>query len=176
MAWTGDIFSGAAHSWEELAHLREHWEGPIVLKGIQDPDDAIKAVEHGMDGIFVSNHGGRQVDGAVGSLEMLPECVEAVKGRKGGIGEDFVVMFDSGIRTGADIVKAICLGARMVGIGRPWVYGLGINGKIGARDALRGILADCDQLMGLAGLQSLSDCKPKVLRKCVYPGDVSHVN
>lgn len=89
-----------------------------MLKGIQDPEDALKAVEHGMDGVFVSNHGGRQVDGAVGSLEMLPEVVEAVKGKKGGLGEDFVVMFDSGIRTGADIVKAICLGAKMVGVGR----------------------------------------------------------
>lgn len=113
-AWCGDIFSGAAHSWDELKHLREHWDGPIVLKGIQDPDDALKAVEYGMDGVFVSNHGGRQVDGAVGSLEMLPEVVEAVKGKKGGLGEEFVVMFDSGIRTGADIVKAICLGAKMV--------------------------------------------------------------
>lgn len=113
-AWMADVFSGAAHSWEELAHLREHWDGPIVLKGIQDPDDALKAVEYGMDGVFVSNHGGRQVDGAVGSLEMLPEIVEAVRGKKGGIGDDFHVMFDSGIRCGADIVKAICLGAKMV--------------------------------------------------------------
>lgn len=111
------------------------------------------------------------MDGAVGSLEMLPEVVEAVKGKKGGLGDEFVVMFDSGIRTGADIVKAISLGAKMVGIGRPWCYGLGINGRHGARDALKGILADCDQLMGLAGLQNLGDCGPKTLRKCVYPGD-----
>lgn len=121
--WIGDVFSGAAHTWDEIAHLREHWDGPLVLKGIQDPEDALKAIEHGADGIIVSNHGGRQCDGAVGSLEMLPEVVEAVKGAKGHLGEDFVVLFDSGIRTGVDVIKALSLGAKMVGIGRPWVYG-----------------------------------------------------
>lgn len=121
--WIGDVFSGAAHTWDDIAHLREHWDGPIVLKGIQDPEDALKAVEYGADGVVVSNHGGRQCDGAVGSLEMLPEVVEAVKGKKGYLGEDFVVLFDSGIRTGVDVIKALSLGAKMVGVGRPWVYG-----------------------------------------------------
>jgi lactate 2-monooxygenase len=107
---------------------------------------------------------------------MLPEVVEACRGKKGGLGEDFVVMFDSGIRTGADIVKAVSLGAKMVGVGRPWVYGLGINGKFGARDALRGILADMDQLMGLAGMKNLAECTPKRLRKSFMPGDTFSVN
>lgn len=95
------------------------------------------AVEAGVQGIIVSNHGGRQLDGAVGSLEVLPEIVEAV-------GDQITVLFDSGIRTGVDIIKALCLGAKAVLIGRPFVYGLGIGGKLGARDVVRGILAVSD--------------------------------
>lgn len=121
--WVGDVFSGAAHSWEEIAHLKANWDGPIVLKGIQHPDDAKLAVEAGVDGIIVSNHGGRQLDGAVGSLEMLPEIVEAV-------GEKLTVLFDSGIRTGVDVIKALCLGAKGVLVGRPAIYGLAIGGKV----------------------------------------------
>lgn len=95
------------------------------------------AVEAGVQGIIVSNHGGRQLDGAVGSLEVLPEIVDAV-------GDQITVLFDSGIRTGVDIIKALCLGAKAVLIGRPFVYGLGIGGKLGARDVVRGILAVSD--------------------------------
>ncbi len=111
------LFTGTDKSWDQLAFLREHWDGPIVLKGIQHPDDARKAVESGVDGIVVSNHGGRQVDGAVGSLDVLPSIVEAV-------GEQVDVLFDSGIRTGADIVKALALGAKAVMVGRPFAYGI----------------------------------------------------
>lgn len=132
--WTATVFSGAAHTWDQLDLLKANWDGPIVLKGIQHPDDARKAVEKGMDGVIVSNHGGRQLDGAVGSLEMLPEIVEAV-------GDQITVLFDSGIRTGADVIKALCLGAKAVLVGRPWVYGLGIAGKQGAKQALQGLLA-----------------------------------
>lgn len=114
--------------------LKKEWDGPIVLKGIQHVEDAKLAVEAGMQGIIVSNHGGRQLDGAVGSLEVLPEIVAAV-------GDQTTVLFDSGIRTGVDIIKALCLGAKGVLVGRPFVYGLGIGGKLGARDAVRGILA-----------------------------------
>ena len=105
------MFSGAAHSWEDLELVRKEWEGPIVLKGIQHVDDARKAVECGMQGIVVSNHGGRQLDGAVGSLEVLPEIVDAV-------GDEITVLFDSGVRTGVDVVKALCLGAKGVLVGR----------------------------------------------------------
>ncbi|KAL9011031.1 MAG: hypothetical protein Q9173_004087 [Seirophora scorigena] len=136
--WEADVFSGAAHTWEELELLKQEWDGPIVLKGIQHVEDAKKAVEMGMQGIVVSNHGGRQLDGAIGSLEVLPEIVEAV-------GDKLTVLFDSGVRTGADVIKALCLGAKGVLIGRPWVYGLGIAGRQGARDVLKGILADLDQ-------------------------------
>ena len=134
LEWQSDVFSGAAHTWDQVQFLRDNWKGPIVLKGIQHPEDAKRAVEVGVQGIIVSNHGGRQMDGAMGSLEMLPECVEAVEGK-------IEVLFDSGIRTGVDVIKAMCLGASGVLIGRPWVYGLGIAGKAGAKAALQGLLA-----------------------------------
>ena len=115
-------FGNPALTWDDLGFLREHWDGPIALKGIQHPDDARRAVEAGMDGVIVSNHGGRQVDGAIGSLDALPAIAEAV-------GDDVEVLFDSGIRTGADVVKALALGARAVLLGRPYVYGLGLGGR-----------------------------------------------
>ncbi|KAH3208435.1 hypothetical protein KXV77_000301, partial [Aspergillus fumigatus] len=113
------IFPGMSHGWEDLQFLRQHWDGPIVLKGIQTVEDAKLAVEYGMQGIVVSNHGGRQQDGGVGSLDMLPDIVDAV-------GKDLEVIFDSGVRCGADVAKALALGAKMVLIGRPYVYGLAI--------------------------------------------------
>ncbi|KAL8655089.1 MAG: hypothetical protein Q9210_001110 [Variospora velana] len=109
--WEADVFSGAAHTWEELELIKQAWDGPIVLKGIQHVEDAKKAVEMGIQGIVVSNHGGRQLDGAIGSLEVLPEIVEAV-------GDKLTVLFDSGVRTGVDVIKALCLGAKGVLIGR----------------------------------------------------------
>ncbi len=109
--WEADVFSGAAHTWEDLELIKAEWDGPIVLKGIQHVDDAKKAVEMGMHGIVVSNHGGRQLDGAIGSLEVLPEIVDAV-------GDKLTVLFDSGVRTGVDVIKALCLGAKGVLIGR----------------------------------------------------------
>ncbi|KAI4128337.1 MAG: hypothetical protein LQ338_002782 [Usnochroma carphineum] len=132
--WEAEVFSGAAHTWEDLELIKAEWDGPIVLKGIQHVEDAKRAVEAGMHGIVVSNHGGRQLDGAIGSLEVLPEIVEAV-------GDKLTVLFDSGVRTGVDVIKALCLGAKGVLVGRPWVYGLAVAGKSGARDVLEGILA-----------------------------------
>lgn len=111
--WEKAVFSGASHTWEDLELLKREWEGPIVLKGIQHVEDARMAVERGAAGVVVSNHGGRQLDGAVGSLEVLPEIVEAV-------GDQITVLFDSGIRTGVDIIKALSLGAKGVLVGR-WV-------------------------------------------------------
>ncbi|KAL9631314.1 MAG: hypothetical protein Q9204_004286 [Flavoplaca sp. TL-2023a] len=183
--WEADVFSGAAHTWEDLELIKAEWDGPIVLKGIQHVDDAKKAVEMGMHGIVVSNHGGRQLDGAIGSLEVLPEIVDAV-------GDKLTVLFDSGVRTGVDVSKALCLGAKGVLVGRPWVYGLGIAGKLGARDVLRGILAvsdkfspkhayifftethfyqDLDQSMGLAGIKTIADCNRSTVRWVQYGGD-----
>jgi isopentenyl diphosphate isomerase/L-lactate dehydrogenase-like FMN-dependent dehydrogenase len=151
------LFTGTDKSWEQLAFLREHWDGPIVLKGIQHADDARKAVESGMDGIVVSNHGGRQVDGAVGSLDALPSIVEAV-------GEQVDVLFDSGIRTGADVVKALALGAKAVMVGRPYAYGLAHGGQVGVRHVLRSLLADFDLTLGLSGHRSPAELGPDALR------------
>ncbi|PVH81100.1 FMN-dependent alpha-hydroxy acid dehydrogenase [Cadophora sp. DSE1049] len=161
--WLQDVFSGSSQGWEDLKLLREAWDGPIVLKGIQHPDDARLAVEAGCNGIIVSNHGGRQLDGAVGSLDMLPEIVEAV-------GNKVTVLFDSGIRTGADIIKALSLGAKAVLVARPVIYGLAIAGKKGAKQVLQGLLADLDQSMGLAGIKDIEGCNEAVLKKIPYGG------
>ncbi|KKK15048.1 hypothetical protein AOCH_002117, partial [Aspergillus ochraceoroseus] len=106
-AWIGGVLSTSPHSWDQISFLRKNWDGPLVLKGIQHVDDAKLAADAGCDGIVVSNHGGRQLDGAIGSLEVLPEIVDAV-------GDKLTVLFDSGIRTGSDIIKALCLGAKAV--------------------------------------------------------------
>lgn len=169
LEWSSTVFSGAAHTWDQLALLRKHWDGPIVLKGIQHPEDVEKAVEAGVQGVICSNHGGRQLDGAVGSLEMLPEIVEAAQGR-------VEVLFDSGVRTGVDVIKALCLGATGVLVGRPWVYGLGIAGKEGAKQVMQGLLADLDQSMGLSGIATIGDCERGMIRRCHYPGDRSSAN
>jgi isopentenyl diphosphate isomerase/L-lactate dehydrogenase-like FMN-dependent dehydrogenase len=143
MRWL-PMFTGTDHSWDQIAFLRQHWDGPIVLKGIQHVGDAQRAVDAGVEGIVVSNHGGRQVDGAVASLHALPDIADAV-------GDKIEVFFDSGIRTGADVLKAIALGARAVLVGRPFVYGLALGGTDGVRHVLRSLLADIDLTLGLTG-------------------------
>ncbi|XHF96584.1 hypothetical protein AWENTII_000209 [Aspergillus wentii] len=164
-AWIGDAFPGKPHTWDQVAFLRKHWDGPLVLKGIQHVGDAKFALEAGCDGIVVSNHGGRQVDGAIGSLEVLPEIVDAV-------GDKMTVLFDSGIRTGVDAIKALCLGAKAVLVGRPVIYGLAIGGKLGAKSVLRGLLADLWQSMSLSGITTVADCNREKLRKVLYGGDL----
>ena len=143
------IFTGTARSWDRLALLRRHWDGPIVLKGIQHVDDALAALDAGMDGVIVSNHGGRQVDRAVGSLQALPAVVAAVAGRA-------PVLFDSGVRTGADAAVALALGADAVLLGRPYAYGLGLGGQDGVRHVLRCVLAELDLTLALAGYTDLA--------------------
>jgi lactate 2-monooxygenase len=165
VAWQRDAFSGQAHVWEKIQFLKDNWDGAVVLKGIQHIEDALKAVEAGVDGIVVSNHGGRQLDGAIGSLSVLPEIVDAV-------GDKLTVLFDSGIRTGTDIMKALALGAKAVLVGRPWVYGLGVAGKEGAKAVLEGLLADFDQSMCLAGFKSISELDRTALRKLVAVSEV----
>ena len=155
LRWLGMV-SGTDRTWDQLPFLREHWDGPIVLKGILRVDDARRAVDAGMDGIIVSNHGGRQVDGAIGALEALPGIASAV-------GDRIEVLFDSGIRTGADVLKAVALGARAVLVGRPWVYGLAHAGEEGVRHVLRSLLADFDLTMGLSGHRRLADLGPDSL-------------
>ncbi len=146
------MFTGTALRWDRLDLIRQHWDGPIVLKGIQHVDDALAALDAGMDGIVVSNHGGRQVDRAIGSLEALPGIVAAVDGRA-------AVLFDSGIRTGADAAVALALGADAVLLGRPYAYGLALGGQDGVRHALRSVLAELDLTLALAGFGDLASLR-----------------
>ncbi len=151
------MFTGSDHTWENLSFIREHWDGPMLLKGIQHPDDARRAADAGLDGIIVSNHGGRQVDGAIASLDALPGIVAAV-------GETLEVLFDSGVRTGADVLKAVALGAKATLVGRPWVYGLALGGYDGVRHVLRCLLADVDLALALSGNSSLAELGPHTLQ------------
>jgi lactate 2-monooxygenase len=153
-----DIYSRPSLTWEHLAFLRERTTLPILLKGILHPDDAARAIDVGMDGIVVSNHGGRQVDGSIATLEALPGVVEAV-------GERIPVLLDSGIRGGADAFKAIALGARAVLIGRPYVYGLAIAGRAGVREVIGNLNAEFELTMGLAGCRSVSEIGPEALQR-----------
>jgi L-lactate dehydrogenase (cytochrome) len=151
-------YSDLTLTWDDLGFLGEHWDGPIVLKGIQHPDDARRAADAGMAGVIVSNHGGRQIDGAVGSLEALPGVVDAV-------GDRITVLFDSGIRTGPDVVKALALGARAVLVARPYVYGLALAGEAGVRHVLRCLLAETELTMLLAGVTRPADLSPAILTR-----------
>lgn len=143
-------YSRPSLEWRDLARLRDMTTLPILLKGVLHPDDARMAVDHGMDGVIVSNHGGRQVDGAIGALDALPGVVAAVADRA-------PVLFDSGIRTGADVFRAVALGASAVLLGRPYVYGLAIGGEAGVRDVIRNLIADLDLTAGLAGCRSVAE-------------------
>ncbi len=144
------LFSNPALTWGDLAFLRAHTRLPVLLKGILHPDDARKAVDHGVDGLVVSNHGGRQMDGGLAALDALPAVVEAVGG-------NLPVLFDSGIRRGADVFKAVALGARAVLLGRPYAFGLGVGGQQGVADVVHNLLADLDLTLGLAGCRSFAD-------------------
>ena len=151
-----DIYSRPDLTWSDLPFLRERTRLPILLKGILHPEDASRAVEAGMNGVIVSNHGGRQVDGAVAALDALPGVVEAVAGR-------VPVLFDSGVRTGSDIIKALCLGARAVLIGRPYVYGLALAGEAGVAELIANLAAELDLTLGLSGRRSLTELDSSVL-------------
>jgi lactate 2-monooxygenase len=153
-----ETFGDPSLSWEDLDFLREHTDLPILLKGIPHPDDAREAVERGVDGLVVSNHGGRQVDGAIGALDALPGVVDAV-------GDDVPVLFDSGIRRGAGAFRAIALGADAVLLGRPYVYGLAIAGREGVREVLQNFLADLDLTLALSGHTSFDAVSRSTLRE-----------
>ena len=157
LRWT-QIFGDTSLTWDDLPFLREHWNGPIVLKGIMSAADAIRAAAAGMDGIVVSNHGGRQVDGELGALDALPAVAEAV-------GSRLTVLFDSGVRGGADMLKALALGAQAVLIGRPYVYGLALGGEAGVRHVLRALRQEFELTMRLAGMSRLSELDPTCLQR-----------
>ena len=151
-----EIYSRPSLTWDDLPFLRERTKLPIVLKGILHPDDARRAIDAGMDGILVSNHGGRQVDGAIATIEALPGVVGAVEGR-------VPVLLDSGVRGGADMFKALALGASAVCIGRPYLWGLAVGGEAGVREVIRNYVADFDLTMGLAGCRSIEEIGPETL-------------
>ena len=143
------VFNNPTLTWDDLAWLRSQTSLPVVLKGIQHPDDVRHAADAGVQAVVCSNHGGRQVDGAIGSLDALPGIVDAAG--------DLPVLFDSGVRTGADACKALALGAAAVLLGRPWVHGLGLAGQAGVHHVLRCFLADLDLQAGLSGHASTTE-------------------
>jgi len=147
------VYSRPSITWEDLSFLRSVTDLPILLKGILHPEDGKLAVEHGVDGIIVSNHGGRQVDGAIAAIDALPVVVEAVRSS----GSDMPVLMDSGIRTGADVFKALALGAQAVCVGRPYAYGLALAGQKGVEAALMNIIAEFEFTMALSGCKDLSE-------------------
>lgn len=154
-AWIDSVWHGRAFSWEKLPWLISTWKKisnkrPFLLKGIQSVQDAEKAVEVGCDGIVVSNHAGRQVDGAIASLDALENIVAAV-------GDRIYITYDSGIRGAADIVKALALGAKFVFVGRLWVWGLSIMGEAGVRHVMKSLLADFDILMAVGGIRNVAE-------------------
>jgi lactate 2-monooxygenase len=150
-------FSNPTVTWADLAWLREQTTLPIVLKGIVHRDDATRALQAGADGVIVSNHGGRQVDGAIGALDALSGVREIV-------GEEFPVLFDSGVRSGADVFKALALGADAVCIGRPFVWGLGLDGQAGVEHVLRCLLAELDLTLALSGYTTIAQVDRSALR------------
>ncbi len=153
------IFTNPSLTWQDLAVLREQTKLPILLKGILHPDDALKALDAGMDGIIVSNHGGRQVEGAIAALDALPGIAHVV-------GKRVPLLFDSGIRCASDVIKAIALGAQAVLLGRPYLWGLALGGEQGVREVLANFQADLDLTLALSGYKSFAE---------IDEGTISHV-
>ena len=158
--WLDVMNSGTYREWKHLEILKKHWDGPIVLKGIQSVEDAHLAIEYGIDGIIVSNHGGRQVDGAIASLDALSEIGKDEKVKESGL----EIIFDSGIRTGADILKALALGAKAVLLGRPYVYGLAMGGQEGVEHVFKCLLAETDLLLGNLGKTDVAQLRREDLQ------------
>jgi L-lactate dehydrogenase (cytochrome)/(S)-mandelate dehydrogenase len=143
-------------SWQDVAELRRTWKGPLLLKGILHPAEARTAVDHGIDGLIVSNHGGRQLDGAPAAIDALPAVVEAVAGR-------IPVLVDGGIRRGADVVKAMALGAAACLIGRPHLWGLAVAGEAGVAHVLEIYRREIDRVLGLCGISKITEIGPDLI-------------
>lgn len=156
MTWVGTF--GHPVTWDDLPWLRSLTDLPIVVKGVCHPDDARRALDEGVNGIYCSNHGGRQANGGGAALDWLPGVVDAVDGRG-------PVVFDSGVRTGADVVKALALGADAVAIGRPYVYALALGGVPGAIHQVRALQAEADLVMAVDGYPTIADLTPDSLRR-----------
>jgi L-lactate dehydrogenase (cytochrome) len=154
-----DVTAALEHSmvtWQDLKWIREAWSGPVVIKGIHIADDARRAVDAGADAVVVSNHGGRQLDSVAPTLRILPEVVASV-------GDRIEVLLDGGVRRGSDVVKALCLGARAVMIGRAYAYGLGAAGGAGVARAIEILRADLIRTLKLLGCASIADLDPSYL-------------
>jgi lactate 2-monooxygenase len=156
------VFSNPSVTWDDLAWLRERTSLPIVLKGVLHLDDARRARDAGVDGVLVSNHGGRQVDGAVAALDALPAVAAAV-------GDELAVLLDSGVRSGSDALKALALGARAVLLGRPYMWGLALGGEEGVTRVLRAFLADFDLALALSGHAAVDELGPELLVRAPGP-------
>ena len=139
-------------NWKDLDALRQHWSGPLLVKGVLHPQEAKQAIAQGVDGIIVSNHGGRQLDGALPSLRALPAVVEAVAGQ-------VPVLIDGGLRRGSDVFKALALGAHAVLLGRPHLWGLAVAGEAGVSQVLSILHAELDRVMGLAGVRNIAELR-----------------
>ena len=151
-----ELLGSETATWERFAELREQWQGPLVVKGIMTPEDAVLAADHGADAVVVSNHGGRQLDGLPATIEALPAVAAAV-------GSRLEVLLDGGIRRGSDLVKARALGARACMIGRPWLYGLAADGERGVQTALELLTAELDRTLALIGVPRFDDVDSSVL-------------
>ena len=160
--WTAQAFDQTL-DWDRIRQFRNMWDGPFIIKGILDPRDAIKAMDCGADAIVVSNHGGRQLDGALSAIRSLPSIIDAV-------GDKIEVHIDSGIRTGQDVIKALALGARGTYIGRAYVYGLGAMGEQGVTKALEIIHRELDMSMALCGRRDVNKLDRDIL---LVPGNFS---
>jgi L-lactate dehydrogenase (cytochrome) len=154
-AWTASQFDPTLN-WKDVEWIRSLWPGKLILKGILDPEDAKLATKTGASALVVSNHGGRQLDGAPSSISMLPHIVEAV-------GSEIEVMFDGGIRSGQDVLRALALGARSCLIGRSYIYGLGAAGQAGVTRAIEIIAKELDVTMALTGVRKIDEIDRRVL-------------
>ena len=161
-AWTSQQFDPAL-SWDDVAWIKDKWGGKIIIKGIMEPEDARLAVKSGADALIVSNHGGRQLDGALPSIEALPAIVDAV-GK-----DDIEIYLDSGVRSGQDVIRSVAMGARGVFIGRPFLYGLGALGEAGVTKALEVIYNEADLTMAFCGLRNIKDVNKSILVPGTYP-------
>jgi L-lactate dehydrogenase (cytochrome) len=155
--WIAGQFDPALN-WEDVKWIRSIWKGPLILKGILDIDDAKLAAAHGADAIVVSNHGGRQLDGAPSSIWALPKIVEAV-------GNKVEVLFDGGVRSGQDVMRALALGAKACMVGRAYIYGLGARGEEGVSEAIGFIRRELETTMALTGVNKISEIGPQVIVK-----------
>ncbi len=154
-SWTNDQFDQTL-SWDDVEWIRQRWGGKLILKGILDKEDAVLAAKTGADAIIISNHGGRQLDGAPSSIAVLEEIVDTV-------GDQIEVHMDGGIRSGQDVLKALCLGAKGTYIGRPFLYGLGAAGKKGVTQALEIIRKELDLTLALCGKRDIKDAGKHML-------------